>query len=62
MESPSKHWFAFSKCRDALIMFDSNPTSWGSNQRIRMNEIHAGVFRMQEYVINRRELIVFRKA
>ena len=62
MESPSKHWFAFSKCRDALIMFDSNPTSWGSIQRIRMNEIHAGVFRMQEYVINRRELIVFRKA
>ena len=59
MQHPSEHWFAFTKCRDALIVFDSNPVSWGSLQRIRLEDIHAGVNRMRQFVINRRELIVF---
>ena len=58
MEHPSEHWFAFTKGRNALFVFDSNPTSWGSVQRIKLEEIHAGVYRMRQFIINRRELIV----
>ena len=61
MEHPEKHWFAFTNGRNALLAFDSAPASWGGMQRMPRNQIHAGVNNINNYVLNRRELIVFRE-
>ena len=59
MEHPEKHWFAFTNGRNALLGFDSAPASWGGMQRMPRHRIHAGVNNINDYVLNRRELIVF---
>ena len=62
MEHPDKHWFAFISWKDSLIAFDSAPTSREGFQRMPRSHIHAGEKRVKKYVLNRRELIVFRTA
>ena len=59
MEVPSEHWFAFDKRAKTLSVFDSTHPSDQGMRRIRIEDIHAGVYEKKKYVINPRELIVF---
>lgn len=59
MECPSEHWFAFSKRERTLSVHDSSRPSDGGTRRIRLEDIHAGVYQMNKFVISRQELIVF---
>lgn len=61
MEHPDRHWFAFINWRDSLIAFDSTATPRGGLQRMPRSRIHAGSRKRNHYVLNRGELIVFRK-
>ena len=62
MEHPSEHWFAFDKKAKTLTAFDSTHHTDGGMRRIAIKDIHAGVHEKKKYVVNRRELIVFRSA
>ena len=59
MEVPSEHWFAFDKRAKTLTVFDSTHPSDHGMRRLRIEDIHAGVYEKKRYVINPRELIVF---
>ena len=59
MEVPSEHWFAFDISVKTLSVFDSTHPSDRRMRRVRIKEIHAGVYQMKSFVINRRELIMF---
>ena len=59
MEVPSEHWFAFDKRAKTLTVFDSTHPSDHGMRRIRIEDIHAGVYKKRKDVINRKELIVF---
>ena len=56
MEVPSEHWFAFDKRAKTLSVFDSTHPSDGGMRRIRIEDIHAGVYEKRNYVVNSREL------
>ena len=60
MEVPSEHWLAFDKRAKTLTVFDSNHPSDHSMRRMRIEDIYAGVHEKKKYVVNPRELIVFR--
>ena len=62
LEHPAEHWFAFDKKARTLSAFDSTHPSDGGMRRIRIKDIHAGVYEKKKYVVNLRELILFRKA
>ena len=59
MAVPSEHWFAFDKRAKTLTVFDSTHPSDHGMRRLRIEDIHAGVYEKKKYVICRRELIVF---
>ena len=59
MEKPNAHWFAFRKRDRTLITYNMTDSSRGGMQKIKIKDVWAGVYRKKEYVINRKELIVF---
>lgn len=59
MERPHKHWVAFENRKKALKLFDSDADE--ERWRIAKHGVHAGSRHRKKYLINRRELIVFRK-
>ena len=61
MERPSEHWFAFSKRPKTLSVYDSANFSERGIQRIRLENIHAGVYEKRRYLFCRKEFIVFSK-
>lgn len=58
MEDPHEHWVAFENRKKTLKLFDSDADeeSW----RIAKTDIHAGRRRRKTYLVNRRDLVVFR--
>ncbi len=58
MEQPHEHWITFENRRKSLSFFDSDAT--GARWRIEKREIHAGRRYRRRYLVNRRELVVFR--
>ena len=58
MEYPHEHWLVFNKNKKTLSLFDSEKKK--GIRRIRLKDIHAGVYKKKKYVINRSELIIFR--
>lgn len=62
MEEPDKHWFSFMKGKKTMSVFDSALPGFGGRRRIRLKDIHAGVYRKKKLVVNPKELIVFREA
>ena len=62
MEKLNAHWFSFVKGKKTLSVFDSAPSGFGGMRRIRLEDVHAGVYRKKRLVQNPKEPIVFRKA
>ena len=61
MEEPDAHWFSFVKRKKTLSVLDSAPPGCGGMRRIRLEDVHAGVYRKKRIVLNPSELIVFRE-
>lgn len=60
MEDPHEHWIAFENKKKTLKLFDSDASD--ERWRIAKDEIHAGRRRRKKYLVNRRELVIFRNA
>lgn len=58
MEHPHEHWIAFMNGRKKLSLFDSDAE--GERWRIAKDDTHAGTRPRKKYLLNRRELVVFR--
>ena len=62
MEKMNAHRFSFVKGKKTLSVFDSASSSFGGMRRIRLEDVHAGVYGKKRLVLNPKELTVFRKA
>ena len=60
MEHPHEHWIAFENRKKKLSLFasDANARRW----RITKNSVHAGSRYRKRFLVNRRELVIFRIA
>ncbi len=58
MEAPHEHWIAFENRKKKLAMFDSDADA--ERWWVAKADIHTGTHRRKQYLLNRRELAVFR--
>lgn len=58
MENPHEHWIAFENGKKLLSLFDSDAK--GDRWLIAKDDIHAGRRYRRKYLVNRRELVIFR--
>ena len=58
MEDPGEHWITFENKRKTLVQFDSDARD--RKWRVKKKDIRAGRYRRKKYIVNPRELVVFR--